>query len=344
MSLLTATGFFRSAWLCTVLIQNTIDEYLEFRQLKKNAGTKMPHEVKGLVDEETFVKSQKYNYDKRLFGMLVSFLEMLFDIWVTLRVTGALFVWTGTVVSPENEYMRTILWFIVGSWMNNVIAIPIAAYRTFVIEQRHGFNRMTAKLFITDLVKSEIISMVFVFLLVPPVIYLIRWGGEYFYVYVWVFAQVVVVVMMFVYPAIIQPLFNKYEPLHDMQLREKIEALAASHHFPLTKLFQVLWWTFEFQADRFSVDDGRSGDLKTALTKLQKDNLGDMDPDRLYAWVKYTHPAIVERLRGIEDAQALYEKRGGKPAAIFETSKDKEDGVLVEKEDVPADAGLRERK
>lgn len=43
--------------------------------------------------------------------------------------------------------------------------------------------------------------------------------------------------------------------------------------------------------------------------------------------MKYTHPAIVERLRGIEDAQALYEKRGGKPAAIFETSKDKEDGV-----------------
>ncbi|KAF4695321.1 CAAX prenyl protease 1 [Perkinsus olseni] len=462
MSVPTA-GFFRSAWLCTVLVQNTFDEYLEFRQLKKNAGTKIPEEVKGVVDQETFVKSQSYNYDKRLFGMLASVLEMVFDVWMTLKVTGSIFAWTGTIVSPENEYMRTIIWFILGSLIGDVIAIPISAYRTFVIEQRHGFNRMTVKLFITDLVKSELISMVFVFLLVPPVIYLIRWGGEYFYVYVWAFCQVVVVVMMFVYPALIQPLFNKYEPLHDLQLREKIEALADSHKFPLTKLFQVdgskrsshsnayffgfwkskrivlfdtllnltheeilsvlahelghwyhnhlvksmaassahlfiimyaygvfvqrygvqlmsdfgfptmpdgsvpvmvalmlfgrLWQpidqaisvlmtvqtrTFEFQADRFSVNDGRSADLKTALIKLQKDNLGDMDPDRLYAWVKYTHPAIVERLRGIDEAEEAYEKKGGKPAAIFETSKDREDAVLVEKEDVPADAGLRE--
>lgn len=60
MSLLTATGFFRSAWLCTVLIQNTIDEYLEFRQLKKNAGTK----VRVITARWSFTHCMKNTSDK----------------------------------------------------------------------------------------------------------------------------------------------------------------------------------------------------------------------------------------------------------------------------------------
>ena len=70
-------------------------------------------------------------------------------------------------------------------------------------------------------------------------LYIIEWGGQYFYFYVWVFLAIVMLLMMTIYPAFIAPLFNKFSPLEDGSLKSKIEALAARLNFPLTKLFVI---------------------------------------------------------------------------------------------------------
>jgi len=69
--------------------------------------------------------------------------------------------------------------------------------------------------------------------------WLVRWGGETFYLYLWAFVQVLVFVFMWIWPTFIAPLFNKYEPLKDEELKGKIDALAAELDFPLKKLFEV---------------------------------------------------------------------------------------------------------
>ena len=75
--------------------------------------------------------------------------------------------------------------------------------------------------------------------LILAVVWLVKAGGEQFYIYVWAFSQIVLFVFMWIYPNFIQPRFNKYEPLQDDELRTKIEELASSEEFPLTRLYQV---------------------------------------------------------------------------------------------------------
>ena len=75
--------------------------------------------------------------------------------------------------------------------------------------------------------------------LVAMLIWIVERGGEYFFVYLWVFVTFVIVLLMTVYPDYIAPLFDKYSPLPEGELRTKIEALAASIDFPLKKLYVV---------------------------------------------------------------------------------------------------------
>jgi len=70
-------------------------------------------------------------------------------------------------------------------------------------------------------------------------IYVIQWGGESFYLYVWAFVTAVQLVMIALYPNVIQPLFNKVVPMEDSPLKKKIEALADQLKFPLKKLYVI---------------------------------------------------------------------------------------------------------
>merc|ERR1712203_879801 len=89
------------------------------------------------------------------------------------------------------------------------------------------------------MVKTELLYYFFGGLLIPLLIWIVRYTGERFYLYVWAAVQVLILGFMWVYPNIIQPIFNKFEPLKDDNLRGQIEGLAAEVGFPLTNLYQI---------------------------------------------------------------------------------------------------------
>jgi len=118
-------------------------------------------------------------------------------------------------------------------------SIPISFYSDFVIEEKHGFNKKTVKLFFTDLVKQTLLTIAIGGPLLVAMIWIVKWGGKTFYIYLWAFSTLVTIVFMFVYPNYIAPLFNKYETLKDQELRQKIDALCLRLQFPLKELYQV---------------------------------------------------------------------------------------------------------
>jgi STE24 endopeptidase len=75
--------------------------------------------------------------------------------------------------------------------------------------------------------------------LVAAVIFIVQSGGDYFFLYLWIFVTLVIVLLMTVYPDYIAPLFDKYSPLQEGELKSQIEKLAASIDFPLKKLYVV---------------------------------------------------------------------------------------------------------
>lgn len=109
-----------------------------------------------------------------------------------------------------------------------------------MLEQRHGFNKMTLGLFVTDTLKTLALTCV---LLGPPIValvtYLLQTASPYIGLYLWAFFVVLTLFMMTIYPIFIAPLFNKFTPLEEGDMRTAIEKLASSLKFPLTKLFVV---------------------------------------------------------------------------------------------------------
>ena len=135
--------------------------------------------------------------------------------------------------------MRSMLFVLVFNIFNTVVGLPFSIYHTFVLEAKHGFNKQTPVFYVKDQIKKFLVGQAIILPLTAAVIYIIEIGGDYFVVYLWSFVFAFTLFMLVVYPEFIAPLFDKYTPLPDGDLRARIEDLAASVEFPLYKLFVV---------------------------------------------------------------------------------------------------------
>jgi len=230
-------------WLPLFLVfltcMEVFERYLSYRQWRRNCSPEIPPEVKELVKEDTFKKSQAYNRDKRLFSMVesvVQFARMFLMLY--LFAYPQIWRWAG-IVGGENEYVQSLTFLSMTMTIDYVSSIFFEIYGIFVIEEKHGFNKMTPMLFVSDQIKTTALTLVIGFPVVCGVIWLIKWGGKQFYVWLWGATMVFTIAMSMLYPNLIAPLFNKFEPLNNEELRKKIEDLAASLKFPLKKLFQM---------------------------------------------------------------------------------------------------------
>mmetsp|Transcript_100713 Transcript_100713/g.260171 ORF Transcript_100713/g.260171 Transcript_100713/m.260171 type:complete len:432 (+) Transcript_100713:62-1357(+) len=241
MTLPSVGGPFVWAFVAFATALHILEEYLEVRQLRKNCETAVPSELEGTVDVAKFLESQAYQKDKRMFGFVRDNVNFLWDKVQLFVITPLMWqVATGYFgAGPEKEYSVTLCWLFLLQWVDKPISIPFQLYSNFVVEEKHGFNKMTMKLYFADLVKSELLTYFFGGLLIPLLIWIVHYFGERFYLYLWGFCQVLMLAMMWVYPNVVQPIFNKFEPLKDDDLRSKIEDLAGEVKFPLTKLFQI---------------------------------------------------------------------------------------------------------
>ena len=122
-------------------------------------------------------------------------------------------------------------------FISGLIDLPLSLYSQFVIEARHGFNRMTLGLFITDLLKQTLLGIAIGAPVILAVLWLMGAMGQYWWLYVWLFWSGFNLLIMFVYPTWIAPLFNKFSPLEDGEMKTRIEALLVRCGFRSSGLF-----------------------------------------------------------------------------------------------------------
>jgi STE24 endopeptidase len=119
----------------------------------------------------------------------------------------------------------------------SVLELPLAVYRTFVVEQRFGFNRMTPKLFIADLARQAALGAALGIPLLVLVLWLMAQMGERWWIWVWLAWAGFNLLILLIYPTLIAPLFNKFSPLEDQVLAGRIEALLGRCGFRSSGLF-----------------------------------------------------------------------------------------------------------
>jgi STE24 endopeptidase len=109
--------------------------------------------------------------------------------------------------------------------ISSVLDLPVAWYRTFVIEQRFGFNKMTPLMFIADALKNAALAAALGMPLIACILWVMERAGDLWWLYAWLIWVAFNLTIMTVYPVWIAPLFNKFVPLEDAQLKQRIERL-----------------------------------------------------------------------------------------------------------------------
>ncbi|CAB9521037.1 prenyl protease 1 homolog [Seminavis robusta] len=215
----------------------------------KDAATKSgaPDLQKPLLPQlkEKFKSAQTYGLDKINFGMIAASYDVVESV-LFLALGFLPFIWDYSVdfghhffgwTETDNEIKMSLIFLCLTTIIGTITSLPFELYSTFEIERKHGFNKQTLGLFFTDKIKSLVLTFVIGGPFLALLLHIIKIGGEYFYLYVWFFMFCFSVFMMSIVPVFIMPLFNKYEPLPDGELKKRIFELAASLKYPLTKLF-----------------------------------------------------------------------------------------------------------
>jgi STE24 endopeptidase len=185
---------------------------------------KVPEAFQETVTLEAHRKAADYTVDKSRLGDVDRTLGILVLLVFTLGGGIALLqsVWNGFGLSPLLTGVGLILSLLL---IIQLIELPLGLYQTFVIEERHGFNRNTPGQFAKDMVLQMLLSLA----IGAPLLALILWvmdsTGPYWWLLAWAILMSFSILMSWAYPTVIAPLFNKFTPLPDVTLRQRIEAL-----------------------------------------------------------------------------------------------------------------------
>lgn len=205
----------------------------------------LPKSVDGLMAKDVYEKARAYALDKNSFGIVEDIYSKIFNT-IILVSCGYYYSWQWSIeiakycgINHENDILLSAICMFIINVVSHIINLPLVIYDTFVLEEKHGFNKQTPAFFIKDEIKKFIVSQIIALPLLCGMIWIVKNGGDYFFWYLWILSVVVLLFMMILYPEVIAPLFDKYSPLPDGELKQKIEELAASLKFPLYKLFIV---------------------------------------------------------------------------------------------------------
>lgn len=209
-----------------------IIDYLNYQHF----STELPKEFENLYEPKEYEKSQKYQASKT---KLVIFRRTLFmTIIITFLLAGG-FEWTFSLVNFNNFYLSAFLYLLIffGSW--RLIIIPFQVYNHFVIEEKYGFNKMTFKTYIFDWLKN---TGIFLALFGGAYIGILS-SGLYLKAYGWLLNWGIgafVIMMLFLFKSIIiEPLFYKFTPIEDQELKEELIEYADSLDYQYSGIYTI---------------------------------------------------------------------------------------------------------
>lgn len=237
--LLTSPQLFSLIFLATLLLNGLLRGWLALRHLNHVAAHRgtVPAEFADRISLAEHQKAADYTCAKTRVG-LVEFaagtllllaltygglLQAAYDFWLRPFAAGG--------------YAHSLALFASVALAGFVIDLPFALYRTFVLEARFGFNKMTWPLFLADLAKQGVLSVAIGAPVLLSVLWLMAAMGRYWWLYVWVFWLSFNLLVLLLYPTLIAPLFNKFSALEDAELKSRIEALLSRCGFRARGLF-----------------------------------------------------------------------------------------------------------
>jgi STE24 endopeptidase len=249
---------------------NLIVETLNVR----NVSTEIPAEFQGIYDAEKYAKSQRYLRENTRFGQIQA--AVMLPLTIAFILLGG-FRWVNGLALAASEHMivQGLVFGGILILLGQLVGIPFSIYDTFVLEEKYGFNKTTPKTFVLDLLKGLLLTV----LLGAPVFALILWifdAVSFAWLWAWGALAVIGLFIQFIAPVVILPLFNKFTPLEDGELRSKIEAFAAAQKFKLSGVFKIDGSKRSTKSNAYFTGFGKTKRIALFDTLIEKHTVGEL--------------------------------------------------------------------
>jgi STE24 endopeptidase len=197
----------------------------------------VPAEFRDSIAPESHRKAADYSVAKLRLALAETVVGALFVLLLTLGGLLQAMHAAWAALFAAGGYAHGIAFIAALAVLSFLVDLPFSLYRTFVIEARFGFNKMTPRLWLADLAKGTLLGAAVGLPVLLAVLWLMARMGSYWWLYVWLFWMGFNLLVLLVYPTLIAPLFNTFSPLADESLRARIEALLTRCGFRASGLF-----------------------------------------------------------------------------------------------------------
>jgi STE24 endopeptidase len=292
-----SASLFTSIFIVTLALTTLAKFWLARRHLAHIAAhrNQVPDAFREQIPLASHQKAADYTSAKTRFSML----GMLFDAALLLLFTVAGGIQLianlsqGWFSQPLMQGMATIVIVLI---LSSLLEAPFNLYRTFAIEARFGFNNMTFKLYLADALKGLLVGAVLGLPLLAGVLWLMGRMGEYWWLYVWGVWVVFNLLILFIYPTFIAPLFNKFNPLKDEAMKARIEALLTRCGFTTSGLFVMDGSKRSAHGNAYFTGFGKTKRIVFFDTLLARLNISEVEAVLAHELGHFKHRHVMKRI------------------------------------------------
>jgi STE24 endopeptidase len=288
---------FTAVFVAALTVATALRLYLAHRHVRYVCAhrTQVPAAFASVIPLEAHQKAADYTAVKTRFGMV----GIAVDVAVLLLLTfGGGLNWAQETVAAliEPGIVRGVALIALVALVLGAIDVPLSLYRTFRIEARFGFNKMTLKLYLLDLLKGMLIAAMLGLPLLALILWLMDEAGTYWWLYAWGAWTLFNLLVLAVYPTFIAPLFNRFSPLADEALKHRVERLLARCGFRAQGLFVMDGSRRSTHGNAYFTGFGRSKRIVFFDTLLSRLQHGEIEAVLAHELGHFKHKHVLKRM------------------------------------------------
>lgn len=220
-----------------IVISFLFDKFLDYINAKK-FNDPIPEKLVDVYDEDEYKRSQAYKKTNATFSTLTAIFSLLLTL-LFFFLDGFRIIDDFARNFSNNSILVGLLFFGIILIGSDIFSLPFSYYKTFVIEEKFGFNKTTLKTFWLDKIKSWLMTIILGGGLLAIVIWFYEFTGKYFWLYTWAIITAFSIFMNMFYAKLIVPIFNKQKPLEEGELKSAINEYAKKVGFTIDNIFVI---------------------------------------------------------------------------------------------------------
>jgi STE24 endopeptidase len=230
---------FTLLFIATLLVSVGLRFWLAGRQVRHVARHRsaVPEAFSGRIGLAAHQRAADYTIARVRLGIVETALTAALLLAFTLLGGLQILLAAAAALFPEAPLLAGIVFVALAAIASALVDLPLEAWRRFRLEQRFGFNRMTPRLFIVDQIKGALVGAALGLPLLALVLWLMAAAGEYWWLWAWLVWMGFNLAVMVLFPTVIAPLFNRFEPLPAGEVRDRVHALLVRCGFKARGLF-----------------------------------------------------------------------------------------------------------